>query len=440
MLELLKLLWAGLCWFFIACYRMTSLSYRDQPVNEVPEVGGTDECPMRRGDTDPVDDHVRRRTLNNPGRGSSDLGTPSTRCDVPEGGRMVGFEDEMSEFPLRNGGIRTPPLSSTPRYPQFQGAHHMLGGGGPRSMSDTYQYEQQVRGLPSEDYRSGCRSSNSVPCHRQQNSFGSFQTAPDESLLQGSFQSGRFKSYKPEKYDGTSDWTDYLKHFEIVATWNGWSEMEKAAQLSMSMTGVARQAWADSCSDISVLGDYKALIRHMGQRFKPEGQEESYKAEFRSRIKRKDETFLEYGYALRRLVIRAFPRLSHEGREELVRDQFVMGLSDAEMRRHVSLSHPETLDKAITLATEFEVISQSIRVPFPQKPKPVSAVQDTASPSANDEILTQVLEAIHKLSQNQSRPRRGQHNIRCYECQELGHVKRHCLQLKQVNSSEKPLN
>ena len=167
------------------------------------------------------------------------------------------------------------PCPQLPRYPQFQGAHHMLGGGGPRSMSDTYQYEQQVRGLPSEDYRSGSRSSNSVPCHGQQNSFGSFQTAPDESLLQGSFQSGRFKSYKPEKYDGTSDWTDYLKHFEIVATWNGWSEMEKAAQLSMSMTGVARQAWADSCSDISVLGDYKALIRHMGQRFKPEGQEES---------------------------------------------------------------------------------------------------------------------------------------------------------------------
>ena len=157
MLELLKLLWAGLCWFFIACYRMTSLSYRDQPVNEVPEVSGTDECLVRRGDTDPVDDHVRRRTLNNPGRGSSDLGTPSTRCDVPEGGRMVGFEDEMSEFPLGNGGIRTPPLSSTPRYPQFHGAHHMLGGGGPRSMSDTYQYEQQVRGLPSEDYRSGSR-------------------------------------------------------------------------------------------------------------------------------------------------------------------------------------------------------------------------------------------------------------------------------------------
>ena len=276
MLELLQLLWAGLCWFVIACYRMTSLSYREQPVNEVPDVGSTDECPVRRGDTDPVDDHVRRRTLNNPGRGSSDLGTPNARYDVPEMGRMKGVEDEMTEFPLGNEGVRTPPMSSTPRCPQYQSGHHWLGGGGPRSMSDTYPHEQLVRGLHSEEYRSGPRSTSSVPCNGQQSSFGTFQTAPEESLWQGSFQSSRFKTCKPEKYDGISDRTDYLKHFEIVATWNGWSEMEKTVQLSKSMTGIARQAWAYSCSDMSVLSDYKALIRHLGQRFKPEGQKESY--------------------------------------------------------------------------------------------------------------------------------------------------------------------
>ena len=265
MLELLKLLWAWLCWFIIACYRMTSLSYREQPVNEVPDVGSTDECPVSRSDTGPLHDHVRRRTLNNPGRGSSDLGTPNARYDVPEVGRMVGFEDEMTEIPLGNEGVRTQPMSSTPRCPQYQSGHHGLGGWGPRSISDTYPHEQLVGELPSEEYRSGPRSTSSVPCNGQQSSFGTFQTAPEESLWQGSFQSGRFKTYKPEKYDGTSDWTDYLKHFEIVAIWNGWSEMEKAAQLSMSMTGIARQAWADSCSDMYVLSGYKALIRHMGE-------------------------------------------------------------------------------------------------------------------------------------------------------------------------------
>ena len=54
---------------------------------------------------------------------------------------------------------------------------------------------------------------------------------------------------KPEKFDGSSDWADYIKHFEMVSLWNGWWEDEKAVQLSMSLTGTARQAWADSFTD-----------------------------------------------------------------------------------------------------------------------------------------------------------------------------------------------
>ena len=79
------------------------------------------------------------------------------------------------------------------------------------------------------------------------------------------------------------------------------------------MIGVARRVWSDNYSDKSVLSDNKALIRHMGQRFKPKGQKKCYEAEFRSRIKGKDETSLEYGYALHRLVIKAFIMLSYKG-------------------------------------------------------------------------------------------------------------------------------
>ena len=51
------------------------------------------------------------------------------------------------------------------------------------------------------------------------------------------------QKHKPDKYDGTSDWANYLRHFEMVSTWNRWGAEDKAAQLSMYLTGVARQAW-----------------------------------------------------------------------------------------------------------------------------------------------------------------------------------------------------
>ena len=96
--ELLKLSWAGLCWLFVAGFRMTSPSYREPSATEVPENGSHDECSMGRCENDPVDDHVRWRSLNDLFRGSSVRIYPDARCDVPNGERMVGCEGEMPKI------------------------------------------------------------------------------------------------------------------------------------------------------------------------------------------------------------------------------------------------------------------------------------------------------------------------------------------------------
>ena len=190
----------------------------------------------------------------------------------------------------------------------------------------------------------------------------SLQTAP-QSWQQDSVLSNRIRC-KPEKYHGCLDWSDYLRQFQKVADRNEWNDREKAAQLSMNVSGLARQAWADRPGQrVSVIPaaevTYDALVTALTQRFKPEGQEETYKAEFSRSVRKAEETFLEFGYSLRRLANRAFPKLAHEAREDLVIDLFLLGLSDAEMRRHVSLAHPGCMDKAITLVTEYETITQS---------------------------------------------------------------------------------
>ena len=97
---------------------------------------------------------------------------------------------------------------------------------------------------------------------------------------------GQRMKYKPEKYDDTADWADYLRHFEVVSAWNEWSLEDRAVQLSMNLTGVAREAWADSFCDQTSPISYDALVSALTQRFKPEGQEEVYKAEFRHRMRK----------------------------------------------------------------------------------------------------------------------------------------------------------
>ena len=47
------------------------------------------------------------------------------------------------------------------------------------------------------------------------------------------------QKHRPDKYDGTSDWADHMRQFEMVSTWNRWGAEDKASQLSMNLTGVA---------------------------------------------------------------------------------------------------------------------------------------------------------------------------------------------------------
>lgn len=46
------------------------------------------------------------------------------------------------------------------------------------------------------------------------------QAVTRENTSHGSDQSERHK-VKPEKFDGSTDWADHLRHFEMVAGWNG---------------------------------------------------------------------------------------------------------------------------------------------------------------------------------------------------------------------------
>jgi hypothetical protein len=48
-------------------------------------------------------------------------------------------------------------------------------------------------------------------------------------------------------------------------------------------------------------------------------------------------------------------------RENLVIDQYISGLGDLELKKYVQFSHPSTLDKAISLAVEFEAFDSTHR-------------------------------------------------------------------------------
>ena len=68
----------------------------------------------------------------------------------------------------------------------------------------------------------------------------------------------------------------------------------------------------------------------------------------------------------------AFPGIPYDAKEIYIIDQFIYGLGNQELKKHVKFKHPKTLDHAISLAVEFESFEGSQNTL--SKPHTVNAV------------------------------------------------------------------
>ena len=85
------------------------------------------------------------------------------------------------------------------------------------------------------------------------------------------------KPREPQTYDGISDFKDFILHFEQVAIWNEWSDIEKAQQLVMCLRGQAQNILSDLT--LGQMNKYSEVRAAVERRFDPPGQETAYKCE-----------------------------------------------------------------------------------------------------------------------------------------------------------------
>ena len=170
------------------------------------------------------------------------------------------------------------------------------------------------------------------------------------------------KPKEPQTYDGTSDFKDYILHFEQVAIWNKWSDIDKAQQLVMCLRGQAQNILSDLT--LGQMNKYSEVRAAVERRFDPPGRETAYKCELRDKRLHQSESISQYGYSIRRLVMLAYPpEIPRDARDVFAIDHFIHGLSSYDMKKHVHFNHPKTLDEAITSAVEYEAFESSIQIP-----------------------------------------------------------------------------
>ncbi len=193
----------------------------------------------------------------------------------------------------------------------------------------------------------------------------------------------------PEKFDGTGEWEEFIKHFNDVASWNQWSNKDKATQLGLHLTGIARSVKMDLPGHI--LADFDLLVLTLSKYFSTEGQESAFQAQFRKRVRNKGEKLVDFGHDLTRLCRKAFPNMERAARELFVMEHFKLGL-DPDLRRHVQFQHPSTLEQAIVAGLEYEAVDDDgLKT---RKPVNVCAVSPEEKRSEDSQGLTQMLQAL----------------------------------------------
>jgi len=391
-------------------------------------------------------------------------------CDYPTKHRVVTEPEGRLRSPsgyrqgMLNSGEERPPLmvcednylqasikrqESPMRLPTpgqyHQGAEYHGG-----NLPQVYNQEAEAASQPPRHLQSA-KGGDSQPVSLSQSARGHGGLSASMGALPMKF--------KPEPYDGTSDWLEYLVYYEQLAELQRWDQATMAMVLGLSLKGPARSVLANL--SLSQRGDYEALKNALTQNFCPPQQVHLYQVQLKTRKRQTNESLPELGRDIIRLTRLAYPTADQSTRETIGISSFLDALQGPalEIRLAVSQGHPTTVLEAVALAMEVDAIMQA------DHHKKVPVKRDYAHDGGDPltlrlDRITSALEGLERkvrgLQTEKSKPQEGAKSRKetpvsppapkdrpetrsCYNCGKTGHLIKNCrLPKSQGNERGRP--
>ena len=231
---------------------------------------------------------------------------------------------------------------------------------------------------------------------------------------------------KTPKYSGKANWEAYHAQFELLAQAAGWSGKKKALQLAMCLTEEALTCLL--LLSPAERADYGALVGALQRRFGQCCQPGVLRSELSSRQRQPGEPLRVLANDIETLARRAYAHMPAEVQCELARDQFIRAITPRELRIQTQLAHPCTLQEALELALEREVVGGASESDFNGGSHVVRSVVQEGPGQEKPAWVAELTEMIRAVSlqspHSNTRPRRGAPV--CWVCGQAGHISVRC--------------
>jgi hypothetical protein len=158
--------------------------------------------------------------------------------------------------------------------------------------------------------------------------------------------------------EARTKWPEFYANFEHVATSYGWGYEMKGALLNRGSRDHALQVMKAIPEKNRM--DYGHLVTAYNNAFIPSEWARAYRGSLNARRQAKDETFLQYAAALRKMAVIAYPStdsaFTDEVREDRCLDVFLIGIEDPHIAVFVTNKKPRTMEDAVSAAEAYAAV------------------------------------------------------------------------------------
>ena len=201
---------------------------------------------------------------------------------------------------------------------------------------------------------------------------------------------------KPQHYDGSDDWDEYLTQFNILAELNGWSYQYKSLYLASSLTGNARALLNEL--DDEKRRDFTSLVVALNNRFGSENKAEYFRSKLQIKVRSPNESLMELAQSVKKMTRKAYPKATSDVINILALDHFIDAIPDTDLRIRLREVGPKNINEAENVAVRLE----TLRLADKQRGKHVRTVESQPNKLENTvqalgETLKEMTKEIKEL-------------------------------------------